>query len=101
MAWKLPANPAKWHPNKKFYLTRKILFHLHVNFGMSPKHISEVHEEMFGLTITPQGVREYLKAYDFYRPPAKEQGRHNYTPDTKGLKEFTSDVKKVLRDSQN
>ena len=101
MAWKLPANPAEWHPNKKFCWSRKALFKLHVVFRMSPKHIAEVHDQMFGLTIHPQGVREYLKAYDFYRPPAKEQGRYTYTPDFKGLREFVSDVKKILRNSKN
>ena len=95
MAWKLPANPSARHPNKKFHLPRNTLYQFHVNFRMSPKHISEVHQEIFGQTIHPQGVREYLKAYGFYHPPAKEQGRYIYYPDFKGLKEFMAEWEKV------
>ena len=68
---------------------------------MSPKHISEVHEQMFGLTIHPQGVREYLKAYDFYRPPEKEQGRYCYHPDNEGLRDFLEGWEKVRKGSEN
>jgi hypothetical protein len=101
MAWELPANPAKWHPNKKFCWSRKALYKLHVIFRMSPKHIAEVHEELFGLTISPQGVREYLKVYGFYSPPKRKQGRYCYSPDHKGLQDILPGLKKVLRDSQN
>ena len=95
MAWKLPANPSARHPNKKFYLPRKTLYHFRVIFRMSPKHISEVHQEIYGRTIHPQGVREYLKAYGFYHPPAKEQGRYIYSADFKGIKDFMAEWEKV------
>ena len=64
---------------------------------MSPKHISEVHQEIYGQTIHPQGVREYLKAYGFYNPPEKEQGRHTYYPDLKGLRGFMDEWAKVRK----
>ena len=68
---------------------------------MSPKHIAEIHKEIVGLTIHPQGVREYLKAYGIYTPPAKEQGRHTYYPDFKGLREFMAEWAKVRINSEN
>ena len=101
MAWKLPVNPAAWHPNKKFAFPRKTLFQLHVILRMSPKHISEIHEEIVGLTITPQGVREYLKAYGFYTPPAKEQGRYWYHTDHEGVTAFLKKWEKVRTSSEN
>ncbi|MDA2935164.1 hypothetical protein MYX82_12615 [Acidobacteria bacterium AH-259-D05] len=68
---------------------------------MSPKHISEVYQQMLGFTIKPQGVRNYLKAYGFYTPPKKEQGRYCYQPDYQGLDAFLEEWEKVRRRPQN
>ncbi|MDA2937597.1 HNH endonuclease [Acidobacteria bacterium AH-259-A15] len=68
MPWKIPAHPHAWHPNRKFAFGRKALFRFHVVLGTSPREISELHKKLFGLTISPQGVAGYLRAYDFYKP---------------------------------
>ena len=100
MPWTIPTHPEVWHPNRKFAFGREVLFHLHVQLGLSPKAISELHEKVFGFTIWPQGVRSYLKAYGFYRPPEKERGRYCYQPDRQGLKSFVEVCEKVLLDSK-
>ena len=74
MAWRLPARPEKWHPRKKFMFPRPFLFKLHHVIGLSPRQISELHKEMFGLTIRPHGVRTYLKAYGFFQPRTRGRG---------------------------
>jgi len=100
MPWKIPSHPEAEHPNKNFGFPRKLLFHLHVRLGLSPKMISDVHNQMFGVTIWPQGVRGYLKAYGIYFPPEKALGRHCYEPDHKGLAAFFEICEKVMLDSK-
>jgi len=100
MAWKIPSHPEAKHPNKRFALPRWLLFHLHVRLGLSPKMISDVHNQMFGVTIWPQGVRNYLKAYGFYFPPKKAQGRYCYEPNEQGLAAFFEICEKAKLDSK-
>ena len=100
MAWKIPSHPEAKHPNKRFALPREFLFYLHVRLGLSPKMISDVHNRMFGVTIWPQGVRGYLKAYRIYFPPEKALGRHCYEPDHKGLKAFFEICEEVMLESK-
>ena len=101
MPWKIPSHPEAKHPNKRFALPREFLFHLHVRLGLSPKMISDVHNQMFGVTIWPQGVRNYLKAYGIYSPPEKALGRYCYEPDQKGRTTFYKIFEEVRLDSKN
>ena len=63
--------------------------------------ISDVHNQMFGVTIWPQGIRNYLKVFGFYFPPEKALGRHSYEPDQKGLTAFFELFEKVRLESKN
>ncbi len=74
MPWKIPAQPTKWYPRRKFMFPRPFLYKLHRVFGLSPRQISELHKEMLGLTILPHGVRTYLKAYGIFEPRTRGRG---------------------------
>ena len=86
--WRLPAHPEKWHPRKKFMFPRPFLYKLHRVFGLSPRQISELHKEMFGLTVLPHGVRNYLKAYGFFEPRTRGKGSNTQTMETRENKEL-------------
>ena len=96
MPWTIPAHPTKWHPKKKFLLGREVLYRLHIVHRLSPKGISELHEKLWGFTIRPQGVRNYLKAYGVFRPPATVEGTNVYIPDTKGVAEIEEALAEIV-----
>ena len=64
---------------------RLFLYKLHRVIGLSPKEISERHKDMFGFTILPHGVRNYLKAYGLFRPRTRGKGSKTQTTENKEL----------------
>jgi len=92
MPWKIPAQPTKWYPRRKFMFPSDFLYKLHRVFGLSPRQISELHKEMLGLTILPHGVRTYLKAYGIFEPRTRGKGSKSQTEE---YQEVTAYYKKL------
>ncbi len=61
---------------------------------MSPRQISELHKETFGLTILPQGVRNYLRAYGIFEPRTRGKGSKSQAEE---YKEVTAYYKNLVR----
>jgi len=85
MPWKIPAQPAKWSIRKKFMFPRQFLHKLHCVMGLSPRQISELHRGMFGFTIWPHGVRNYLRAYGIFEPRTRGKGSKSQAEEFKEL----------------
>ena len=68
---------------------RAFLYKLHRVMGMSPRQISQLHKDMFGLTILPHGLRNYLKAYGIFRSRTRGKGSRSQATE---YKEFTSSL---------
>ena len=72
--------------------------------GLSPRQISELHKDMFGRTILPHGVRNYLKAYGLFEPRTRGKSSKSQAEEYKELtayyKNWVSSQKNSL-DKQN
>ena len=64
---------------------RPFLHKLHCVMGLSPRQISELHRGMFGFTIWPHGVRNYLRAYGIFEPRTRGKGSNTQLTENKEI----------------